>query len=43
MLTACLTADFNLKSGGTLTLFVQADGKVKELSRTAGPAAAPAR
>ncbi len=33
-----LTADFNLKSGGTLTLFVQADGKVKELSRTAEPA-----
>jgi hypothetical protein len=32
-----LTADFDLKSGGTLTLFVQADGKVKELSRTTAP------
>lgn len=30
-------ADFNLKSGGTLTLFVQEDGKLRELSRTAGP------
>lgn len=30
-----LTADFNLQSGGTLTLFVQSDGKKKELSRTA--------
>lgn len=29
---------FNLKSGGTLTLFVLADGKVKELNRTAAPA-----
>lgn len=28
---------FNLKSGGTLTLFVNADGTVKELSRTAAP------
>ena len=28
---------FNLKSGGTLTLFVNADGSVKELSRTAAP------
>lgn len=31
-------ADFNLKSGGTLTLYVQEDGKLRELSRTAGPA-----
>ncbi|OJX55544.1 MAG: hypothetical protein BGO88_04840 [Flavobacterium sp. 38-13] len=30
-------ADFNLKSGGTLTLFVKDDGTVKEVSRTAGP------
>jgi hypothetical protein len=28
---------FNLKSGGTLTLYVNADGTVKELSRTAAP------
>lgn len=28
---------FNLKSGGTLTLFVNADGTVKELGRTAAP------
>ena len=28
---------FNLKSGGTLTLFVNADGTVKELARTAAP------
>jgi hypothetical protein len=28
---------FNLKLGGTLTLFVNADGTVKELSRTAAP------
>jgi len=32
-----LTADFDLSTGGTLTLFVQADGKLKELSRTAEP------
>jgi hypothetical protein len=30
-------ADFNLKSGGTLTLYVQEDGKLRELSRTTGP------
>ena len=30
-------ASFNLKSGGTLTLYVNADGSVKELSRTAAP------
>jgi hypothetical protein len=30
-------AAFNLKSGGTLTLYVNADGTVKELSRTAAP------
>lgn len=30
-------ADFNLKSGGTLTLFVNADGTVKELNRTTAP------
>lgn len=34
-------ANFNLKSGGTLTLFVQADGKLKELARTAAPETAP--
>lgn len=28
---------FNLKSGGTLTLYVNADGTVKELARTAAP------
>lgn len=28
---------FNLKSGGTITFFVNADGTVKELSRTAAP------
>ena len=28
---------FNLKSGGTLTLYVNADGSVKELARTAAP------
>ena len=28
---------FNLKSGGTLTLYVNADGTVKELSRTTAP------
>lgn len=32
-----LTADFNLKSGGTLTLVVQSDLKLKELKRTAAP------
>ena len=30
-------ASFNLKSGGTLTLYVNADGSVKELARTAAP------
>lgn len=30
-------APFNLKSGGTLTLYVNADGTVKELARTAAP------
>ena len=30
-------ASFNLKSGGTLTLYVNADGTVKELARTAAP------
>lgn len=34
-----LTADFNLKTGGTLTMFVMPDGKFKELSRTTAPAA----
>lgn len=29
-----LASDFKLKTEGTLTLFVQADGKLKELSRT---------
>lgn len=32
-----LTADFNLKSGGTLTLVKQANGTYKEVSRTAAP------
>lgn len=36
-----LTANFDLSTGGTLTLFVQEDGKFKELSRTAEPAVAP--
>ena len=31
---------FPLKNGGTLTLFVKADGSIVELSRTTGPAAA---
>ena len=30
-------ASFNLKTGGTLTLYVNADGTVKELARTAAP------
>ena len=30
-------ASFNLKTGGTLTLYVNADGTVKELSRTVAP------
>lgn len=34
-------AAFNLKSGGTLTLFVNADGTVKELRRTTAPETAP--
>lgn len=29
--------DFDLKSGGTLTLFVKDDGNVKEIARTDGP------
>ena len=32
-----LTADFNLKSGGTLTLVKQANGTYKEVSRTTAP------
>jgi hypothetical protein len=32
-----LGTDFSLASGGTITLFVQADGKFKELARTAAP------
>lgn len=32
-----LTADFNLKSGGTLTLVKNADGKYREVSRTTAP------
>ena len=36
-----LTADFNLKLGGDLTLVKQANGKWKEVSRTAAPAVAP--
>lgn len=32
---------FNLKSGGTLTLFVKPDGTVKELARTTTPETAP--
>lgn len=31
------TTDFSLNTGGTLTLFVQSDGKFKELSRTNEP------
>lgn len=34
-----LTADFNLKLGGTLTLFANADGTFKELGRTSAPPA----
>jgi len=34
-------APFNLKSGGTLTLYVKSDGGIVELARTAAPAAAP--
>jgi len=34
-------ADFDLASGGTLTLRVQADGKLKEISRTAEPEVLP--
>ncbi len=33
-----LTGDFPLNNGGTITLYVQADGKLKELSRTNEPA-----
>jgi hypothetical protein len=32
-----LTADFNLKSGGTLTLYVKPDMTLKEISRTTAP------
>ena len=32
---------FNLKLGGTLTLFVRPDGTIKEVARTNAPAAAP--
>lgn len=32
-----LASNFDLQSGGTLTLFVQEDGKLKELSRTTEP------
>lgn len=34
-----LTADFNLKSGGTLTLLAKANGEFKELNRTSAPPA----
>ena len=37
-----LTADFDLQSGGTLTLYANADGTVKELKRTTGPVTAEA-
>ncbi|WP_027064585.1 hypothetical protein [Maribacter sp. Hel_I_7] len=37
-----LTATFDLKSGGILTLFVKNDGTITELSRTAGPPAVAA-
>ena len=37
-----LTATFDLKSGGILTLFVKNDGSITELSRTAGPPAVAA-
>lgn len=36
-----LTGDFNLASGGTLTLFAQENGKFKELSRTTTPPVVP--
>lgn len=36
-----LASDFALDNGGTLTCIVQADGKLKELSRTAAPATTP--
>lgn len=36
-----LASDFDLKSGGTLTLYVNADGTLQELSRTTSPAVAP--
>ena len=35
-----LTANFNLQTGGTLTMFVMPDGKLKEISRTTAPEAA---
>ena len=36
-----LGSDFDLKSGGTLTMLVQSDGKFKELSRTSEAPATP--
>lgn len=36
-----LNGDFQLNTGGTLTMVVQADGKLKELFRTSTPNAAP--
>ncbi len=36
-----LVSDFNLKSGGTLTLQVLADGTVKEIKRTTAPDVVP--
>jgi hypothetical protein len=38
-----LTADFNMKSGGTLTLYVMPDGKLKELKRTTEPEVSAAK
>lgn len=38
-----LTADFNMKSGGTLTLYVNPDGKLKELKRTTEPEVSTAK
>lgn len=32
--------DFDLQSGGTITMFVQPDGKLKEMTRTSAPAVA---
>lgn len=39
--TLLLTADFQLNTGGTLTMITQEDLKLKELYRTNAPAAAP--